>query len=554
MLDWENLKSLAGDQRASFEELCYSIVRRKYGDSGRLSSINDSGGGSGVEFYLTFPDGSKWGWQAKYFYPDSLLSGGGRKTQIKKSLQRSCKDHLNLEKWFLCTPEDFTPREQEWFENKLATSINDGEQVVPDEHEVELVHWGKSEFIAHLSEEQCKGIRKFFFGELELSHSWFERVYTRALQSSAGKRYIAELHTEADVGMSVHRFLGDVVFFEELEQGIKDLKKKRNDFLEQVKYIADGYPYDIDWNGENVTFAEGVEVADVQTLLDRVASQISHSVARLRRGEFDRARHLEGAEESIDDLNEALEEYEEAVNAFDTKNLSYTGNIEAGDEPADERDQEQEAIERAQRKLLEPRHNVTSFLGIAENLLADLRGLEETVLHVLGGAATGKTHLAFDVCKSHLESGLPAILLLGQNVSGTKPLRRQLLDLLDVPSQYSWNDFISALEVRANIARVRLPIIIDGLNEAVREGRLSDVWRKELSSLVDDLRQVRDVVLITTCRTAYVDAIWPEDKPARTVVTRGFGRQTEEAVQKYFDFYKIEAHLSGVLLGQFQHP
>ncbi|WP_263808612.1 hypothetical protein [Salinibacter sp.] len=554
MLDWSNLKPLEGNQHTSFEELCYTIAKRKYGDKGRFTSINDSGGGSGVEFYLTFPDGTQWGWQSKYFYePNGRLIHGGRKTQIKKSLQRSCEDHPNLERWFLCTPEDFTPEEQSWFKDDLATSIHDGEQVVPDEHDVELLHWGKSAFISHLSEEQCKGIRKYFFGQLELSHSWFERIYDRALESPAGERYTASLHTEPDIGMSAHRLLGDASFLRELEQGLEDLKEGRRNFSEHIGDVKDGRPPKIDWNGENKAFAGRDEISDLRTLLDRVSKQLTHSVARLRLGEFDRARSLENIERAIYDLKVAIDEYGQAVGEFDVDNLSYTGSAQSREGIDDEWDQEQESRRKARRILRKPNHDASDFLRIAEKLLENLRELEETVLHVLGDAATGKTHLAFDLCKSHLESGLPAILLLGQNVSGTQPLRRQLLDLMDVPSEYSWDDFISALDVAAKISGGRLPLIIDGLNEAVRDGRLSEIWQNELSSLVTDLRKVQDVVLITTCRRAYVDAIWPEEEPERTVVTKGF-EQPEEAVREYFDYYNIKASLTGAPLDQFHHP
>lgn len=562
MFNWDDLKPLEGKQHTSFEELCYTIAKRKYGDRGRFTSIDDKGGGSGVEFYLTFPDGSQWGWQSKYFYdPNGRLNHGGRKRQIKKSLQRSCEDHPNLKKWFLCTPEDFTSDEQEWFENDLAPSVHGGEQVVPDDHDVELEHWGKSAFISHLSEEQYNGIRLFFFGELELSHSWFERVYRRALKSPAGERYTASLHTEADVGMSAHRLLGDTAFLEELEQGLVDLREERDDFSNHVGHIADGRPRKIDWDGKNTAFTDKEEVSTLRALLDCVARQIAHSVARLRRaivyqrrGELDRARSLEDTEEAVDDLETAVENYEQAVDAFDIGSVSYSDKSHRAETEEEKQDLERESQRKARRTLRKPYHDASRFLRIAKNLLEYLHELEETDLHVLGGAGTGKTHLAFDLCDSHLNSGLPALLILGQDVSGSEPLRRQLLDLIGVPAKYNWDDFVRALDVAANVSRGRLPIVIDGLNETLRDGRLSDIWRRQLPGLIDDLRQVQDVVLITTCREAYVDAIWREERPDRAVITRGFGRQIEEAVQKYFDYYNIKANLTGAPLDQFHHP
>ena len=86
MIDWKKLEPYQGNKWKSFEEFCYSIAKRLYSTQGKFTPVDDSGGGDGVEFYLTMPDGSEWGWQAKFFYPNERLRG--RKTQIKQSLKR----------------------------------------------------------------------------------------------------------------------------------------------------------------------------------------------------------------------------------------------------------------------------------------------------------------------------------------------------------------------------------------------------------------------------------------------------------------------------------
>ncbi|WP_459212306.1 hypothetical protein [Aquimarina rhabdastrellae] len=40
------------NQNKSFEELCYQLVFEEYSSKGQLTSIDDSHGGDGVEFYL----------------------------------------------------------------------------------------------------------------------------------------------------------------------------------------------------------------------------------------------------------------------------------------------------------------------------------------------------------------------------------------------------------------------------------------------------------------------------------------------------------------------
>ena len=144
MIDWSELEPYKNDQRRSFEELCYQIAKGLYGEKGGFTSVDDSGGGDGVEFYLTLPNGDEWGWQVKFYHPNPRLSDS-RKRSIKDSLKTACEKHPCLKKWFLCTPTNFTPKkrrsqgEQVWFGNTLPESI-------PENMNVELEHWGDSEF------------------------------------------------------------------------------------------------------------------------------------------------------------------------------------------------------------------------------------------------------------------------------------------------------------------------------------------------------------------------------------------------------------------------
>ena len=99
MIDWSKLKPYQNDKYRSFEELCYQIAKGLYGEKGRFTSVDDSGGGDGVEFYLTLPNGDQWGWQAKFYHPQKRLSESGRKRSITNSLKKSCEIHPRLTKW-----------------------------------------------------------------------------------------------------------------------------------------------------------------------------------------------------------------------------------------------------------------------------------------------------------------------------------------------------------------------------------------------------------------------------------------------------------------------
>lgn len=82
LINWEWLKPYDKDQCRSFEELCYQVAKKLYESQGQFTSIDDSGGGDGVEFFLTLANGDQWGWQAKLYLPGESLDAGGRKAAI----------------------------------------------------------------------------------------------------------------------------------------------------------------------------------------------------------------------------------------------------------------------------------------------------------------------------------------------------------------------------------------------------------------------------------------------------------------------------------------
>jgi hypothetical protein len=179
---WDKLKPYDTDQKKSFELLCYQIAFEEFQSKGVLTPVDDSGGGDGVEFFITMPNGDVWGWQAKFF---SRLDEGGRKSQIQKSLQTAYKKHPQLKKWFLCNKNDFTPAEKVWYEEKLASSIHNSESVLPENADVCLEHWGESELLRFLA--KYPGINNYFFQEKLFTWNWFEEKYQLAYKSNQTK-------------------------------------------------------------------------------------------------------------------------------------------------------------------------------------------------------------------------------------------------------------------------------------------------------------------------------------------------------------------------------
>lgn len=245
LINWQKLKPYDRDQYRSFEEFCYQIATTLYETEGRFTSIDDSGGGDGVEFYLTLPNGDQWGWQAKFYYPDMRLTGS-RRMNIKDSLQRACELHPSLKRWFLCTPGNRTSDEQTWFDERLRTAKHKSRPVIPKEHPVQLDNWTESDFIGWMSEERFAGIRRNFFGELELTREWFRRQFEKQIEG-VGDKFIPSLHTETESEKRVHQLLGDERFSLRFSEWLDDLTGLYDRHHKQVTELRSHEAGSLDW-------------------------------------------------------------------------------------------------------------------------------------------------------------------------------------------------------------------------------------------------------------------------------------------------------------------
>ena len=107
-IDWLKLKPYRQNARESFEQLCYQLALARFPDQGTFTPIDDSGGGSGVEFYLELPDKAVWGWQAKFYPGPNQRLTPSRRRHIAESLEASkAKYGGRLKRWYLCTTIDF---------------------------------------------------------------------------------------------------------------------------------------------------------------------------------------------------------------------------------------------------------------------------------------------------------------------------------------------------------------------------------------------------------------------------------------------------------------
>ena len=521
MIDWLKLNK-SDDSKRRFEDFCYHIANELYGEKGEFIPVDDKGGGDGVEFYLILPNGDEWGWQAKFFYPDERLRPEkGRRRQIIDSLKRACEVHPHLKKWFLCTPGDLNPKERKWFKEILP-------KYIPDEMELKLVHWGYAKFDKKLGEPRFVGIRNYFFGELEFSIDWFLRNYKKLIDPDKFK-FEEELHTETYVDTSIKDMLFDSSFLSDINKQITDLDSiylRFNNSLDDL----------INLSAEN----------EKKLKLVNSANEIKNSLNQIIDG--------------IKEFSELLDQKKfKDINKINFHHLYYFIKEKSDNYKKLLSEYDYMDSEKLEKKFYETVNNplkiTSNFINVTYYFVKRLEDSKSINLHILGGAGMGKTHIVNHICNNRLDNGLPALIISGRKFTSDSPIDKQLRGILDIPPKYSWENFLDSLEVAADVYGTRIPLIIDGLNEATYYNAFSNIWKNYLFGLIEEIKQRKNLVLITTCRETYAKEIWGDKHPENAIFVNKFDSEdTLVAIKKYFKFYKIKANLTYSPLFQFSYP
>lgn len=144
-----------------------------------------------------------------------------------------------------------------------------------------------------------------------------------------------------------------------------------------------------------------------------------------------------------------------------------------------------------------------------------------------GKAGMGKTHY---VCATaeRLCKEMNVYLLFGSRFSEDQDFEAQLYDMMGIGDNNlrTLND--KMLEEDSNAL-----IIIDALNEGATEL----FWKREIKVLEDLLHNCERIKLMLTYREGEGKYL---TNPCETIDLRGFESNTDEAIQKYFDYYGID--------------
>lgn len=507
-LDWTKFDSLSGENTRNFENLCRGLMRLQYGRFGDFKALANQ---PGVEFHIKLTEpcqlGSAldwFGWQCKLYQRNQSgdLKAASR-TDIEDSLRKTEKVLPDLTDWVLWTRYTLSKRDQDWFYK------------IPTKYKLHL--WTEEEIDTYLSGDGLI-LRSTYFGEQVLTSDNLAERHRIAIQPIR-ERWLEPVHQAVDAERMIRRMLGEVDSWEQLIEVGKRLKNV-SDLLscELEDAVPRLKPFIISFINDCSAFADTLVnfhqiLADGD--LDVIQQKLKERKTLINVDVRSTPRHLRSANHPA-----SLH----ATNALDDMYIA------------------QELLDEAEE-----------FLGVG-------------LVGVLADAGGGKTQMAAQLTAPQ-EKRPAGIFLQGRNLHRGQSLDdlAKNLSINGIPMP-SMEILLAAMDAAGKRACCRLPILIDGLNEAENPKD----WKSELASLSEIVKKFPNVLVVCTLRTgerkkedwhresqtesreAFAVMALPDG--LKIIESEGFGGDVDEAIERYFSHFKIDSGDSEIPTEFLQHP
>ena len=402
----------------------------------------------------------------------------------RRRLRRPNRRSPGLTDWVLWTRHALTEGDQAWFRS-LQTHVR-------------LHLWTAAEVEEHLS-GPAEVLRGTYFGELVFTPTSLAELHAQSV-APIKRRWQPEVHQVVDAERALRRALGAVAAWSDLD-GLADRLE-----VGAASFVPDS----VDLPG---------------TLAERAREFVAA------------AREISGA----------LKETYEALQRGDYEVLQQ--NLAGRIAPSREWDAFVRRLRAGRHPSVLPATNVLAELHTGHDALVWLREeLEGRLVAVIADAGCGKTELAAQIT-APTDDRPAGVLLHGRDLHAGKNLddlaRGVIIHARPVAS---FEALVAAVEAAGERARRRLPIVIDGLNEAEDPRD----WNAPLAALPVLLSRYPHVLVICTLRSAFASEALPDDLDRLEIPH--FEDDTAAAVRRYFQYYRIDPADAELPWGLLRHP
>lgn len=508
-IDFNNIRPL-GSQNDGFEEFVCQLAHRMNVPAGKRFVRNGRPDG-GVECYWELDNGDIWMWQAKFF---NFVPGASQFSQIDVSVKTALSLHKNVKKYFIALPQDLpddgkatTKSARKRYEEK----VEQWHQIDGAEH-VEFIYWGKHELLNILSRKENEGLVYFWFNREEFTEHDFESQNRKAIDA-LGTRYTPKLNVELDIskvfdGLARNscfqaRFQEHLARYVSAWKRIHPTEEDRR--LEEYEELR-GKVVEIIGDSEQFVF-EGIESVPIKEFGEKIEVAAEMALAFIQR----------------------LEDIQSLQNKTKTQgdNSTYSQTIQGV------------------RSLYFESFEFTNYLSSVE-----CQAVNVPLILVKGEAGVGKSHLLADVVEHRRNDGQYSLLFLGQHFNTHDDPWTQIFKQLKFVG--TEEQFLQALEAKAETTGKRIVIFIDALNE----GGGKTLWYKYLKSFVNQIKEHPWIGLVVSIRTTYIKAIFSNDDSYGflKLTHRGFEGKSFDAIKLFFKNSNIALPSVPLLLPEFKNP
>ncbi|VVM44445.1 hypothetical protein PS619_00456 [Pseudomonas fluorescens] len=493
-MDYSKIRGKEFSQQQSFEELVCQLAKLDTQEvSARFRRVDGSGGDGGVEAYWLLDDGSKVGYQAKYF----LRSRDIGWAQIDKSVEQALKCHPELKTYVVAIACDLTdvgetgnksPRKggrQHWENHKQVWEKQRSDTGMPA---VDFILWSASDLNIQLLKPIAEGLRYYWFNEAEFSSAWFKQQVDLAT-TSLDERYHSQDHVEVRIERLFKVMLRDDEIKAELESALAAIAQARN-LTRSLGALPDN---EIRIHLSNVK----THVASLSALTENLGAPAS-------------CPWFDGSYE--DTLSAALQ----CLQSMKTWSWNYSKFITNLDQDL-ERD-----LEYFHHAIFHLDQAVSNLQKILSN--PHFKAEQQGVALLKGRAGVGKSHLLGTMADKAVADGRPVILVLGHLLTDQE-LWSQMTHRLGLGSLPP-DAFLQAFDAASQAARERGLFLVDAINEGVG----SHFWHKEISAFLRRLSQFSNIAVVISCRTEYMPYAVPESVREQVPIfeIRGFDTYPEQ--------------------------
>lgn len=504
MHDLTKIRLVSGAPNESFEELCVHLAEAICQEPlcERLR-VHGAGGDGGVEAIAITNSGRRVGIQSKYFL--GKLSHP-QWDQIWKSIQQAMLNHPELSEYVICVPRNRTPAQIRSWNNLVSKCASHH----PD---LKVIWVGQTELVQLLAQPQWSYLATFWLGTPEFSRNWLAQKLDQAI-AQLHKRFTPQYHNTTRAEEELALMLA-------LPEALRNYKEMCRDLAAGARNLAGMF--------EDATRSAPGCFTDVRASVDAAVHDLLINIADGR-------------------LQEQGVQFSETLKSLVmAAGLAREQEVDAGGlDPEVER----EVFERLSSIRKAARVVQSLAKQIAGAFTAHHDALSCSLWLISGTAGIGKSHLMATAAQNLLAQDAAAVMLLGEQFREGRPLRQQIVDLLDW--EYPFSDLLACLQAQSETSGKPSLILIDAINESPQRG----LWHSHLSQLLQEIKAFPGVHLLLSCRDDWLSDCVPLPlvDDASRLAHHGYDLDLEAAVNAYFQGYNVAADVFPSFTPEFRNP